>query len=106
MSIETNRLAMDGRWMLPNSEGTPRSLMTRIGILEGDVLAYLEEHGSTVMRRVTRELEGPFPLIMMAIGALVRRGLVRAVQHDLEIILEPLRMFSRASEPVPEVWSG
>lgn len=96
MTTETNRLAADVRWEPPNRMSAPRSLMTRIGVLEGEVLAFLEEHGSTPMRRLTRELDGPSPMIMMAMGALVRQGLIRVVQHDLEVILEP----------IPEVWGG
>ncbi|MBI3996979.1 MAG: winged helix-turn-helix domain-containing protein [Candidatus Omnitrophica bacterium] len=80
--------------------------MTQIGVLEGEVLAFLDEHGSTSMRRLTRELDGPSPLIMMAIGALVRQGLIRVVQHDLEVIFEPIETMSQATEPIPEVWGG
>ena len=65
-----------------------RSLMTTLGIIEGDILSDLEQHGTTSVRRLVRELEWPAPLVMMAVGALIRGGMVRAIQHDLEIIVE------------------
>ena len=69
----------------------PPSLMTTIGVVEGEVLTYLESHGPTSLRRLMRELDWASPLVIMAVGALVRQGLVRATQHDLEVILEPER---------------
>lgn len=53
------------------------------------MLTYLEGHGATPLRRLIRELPWTEPLVMMAVGALTRDGLVRALQHDLEIILDP-----------------
>lgn len=70
-----------------------RSLMTPLGIAGGEILTYLEEHGATAMRRLIRELAWPAPVVMMAVGALIREGLVCATQHDLEVILEPAHPF-------------
>ena len=64
------------------------SLMTPLGLISGDVLTYLEERGTTTVRRLVREVEWPSQMITMAIGSLIREGLVRAVQHDLEVIVE------------------
>ena len=64
------------------------SLMTPLGLISGDVLTYLEERGATAVRRIVRDLEWPAQMVTMAIGALIREGLVRAVQHDLEVIIE------------------
>ena len=67
------------------------ALMTSLGLIGGEVLTVLEAHGATPMRRLIRELEWPAPMVLMAVGSLIREGLVRATQHDLEVILEPER---------------
>ena len=77
-------------------EGTPSvalgsTLMTVLGLVEGDALTYLEEQGSTTLRRLIRELDWPATLVTMAVGALIRQGLARGVRHELEIIIEPRR---------------
>lgn len=86
------------------------SLMTPLGLIGGEVLMYLEQHGATTLRRLIRELEWSAPLVMMAVGALVREGLVRAAQHDLEVIVEartqPAMGQLRDGERAPEVWGG
>ena len=86
------------------------SLMTALGVVEGEVLTYLEEHGSTPVRRLTRELQWPAPMVIMAAGALIRSGLVRATQYDLEVILEEQAVRPRSSaaaeEDLPQVWGG
>ena len=94
--------------VLLQTEGD-RSLMTPLGIIEGDILTYLERHGTTSMRRLVRELEGPASLVVMAVGALIRGGLARAVQHDLEIIVEARpedAQAARAPDDCPEEWGG
>jgi DNA-binding MarR family transcriptional regulator len=68
-----------------------QSVETALGIVEGDVLLYLDRYGATPMRRVIRELGWPSPMVTMAIGALIREGLIGAKQHELELVLEPLR---------------
>ncbi|MBI2173708.1 MAG: hypothetical protein HYU33_00720 [Candidatus Omnitrophica bacterium] len=64
------------------------SLMTPLGLVEGEVLTYLERHQSTTLRRLNRELEWPAYMVMMGVGALIRVGLVRGIQHDLEVVLK------------------
>ncbi len=100
----------DERWVPPAETGG-RSLVTSLGIIEGEVLLYLDVHGATPVRRLIRELEWPSPLVTMAVGALIREGLVRASQHELEVIVAPRRPpagggLSLVLEPVPEVWGG
>jgi hypothetical protein len=63
-------------------------LVTAVGLVEGDVLDYLESHGASALRGVVRALSWPVTLIMMAIGSLVRQGMVRGTRRDLEVILE------------------
>jgi DNA-binding MarR family transcriptional regulator len=84
-------------------------LMMTLGAASGEILTYLEQHGATTLRRLVRELEWPMVIITMAVGALVRQGLIRSVQHDLEVILEPRREWQIPGvigEPVPEIWGG
>ncbi len=81
------------------------AIITEVGVAAGEVLLYLDEHGATPVRRVIRELACPAPITFMAMGALVREGLVRAVRHDLEVILEPCHQ-QLVTGPVPEVWGG
>ena len=71
----------------PVSHAEP-SLITSLALVEGDVLAYLERQRTTTLRHLVRELEWPSRLILMGLGALVREGLVRAVQRELEFLVE------------------
>jgi len=88
--------------------GTP--LMTTLGIVSGEILTDLEQHGPTTVRRLIRELDWPAPVVMMAIGALVREGLIQAAQHELEVLVAPRRewtpMEAVVTEKSPEVWGG
>ncbi len=82
----------EGNWgESSDSEKAATSLMTRLGIIEGEALTYLEQHETTSLRQLIRDLEWPSSLVMMAVGALVRSKLVRATQLELEIVLEPVR---------------
>ena len=65
-------------------------LVTTLGLIEGEVLTFLEDHGATTLRGLARELKGPARMVMMAVGALIREHLIRATQRELEVILEPL----------------
>lgn len=75
-------------WKLPPAPQPERSLITQLGLAEGDVLNSLDEHGSTTLRRLIRQLDWPASVVMMAIGALVRARLVLGIQHDLEIVIQ------------------
>ena len=96
---------------IPHEPTSPQqSLMTSIGLVEGEALTYLEAHGHTALRRLVRELEWPSPMTMMAVGALIRQGLIRAKQHDLEVMLEviacPESVDAARQKAVPEFWGG
>lgn len=84
--------------------------MTTLGIISGEVLTVLEQHGSCTVRHLIRELLWSAPLVMMAVGALIREGLVRASQHDLEIVVELRREWqipvSPGTQAAPEAWGG
>ncbi len=64
------------------------SIMTPLGVVEGEVLTYLDRHGDTTLRRLNRELSWPAYMVMMAVGALVRAGLVRGIQRNLEVLVK------------------
>ena len=64
------------------------SLMTVIGLAEGEVLLHMEANGATPLRGLIRALPQPAPIVTMAIGSLIRKGLIRAVPHELEVVLE------------------
>ena len=94
------------------SPGRPEqtSLITSLGLIEGEALTYVEEHGATTLRRLIQALEWPARLVMMAVGALIRNGLVRAIPHELEVIIEPVLRpttdLRGGNERVPEAWRG
>lgn len=65
------------------------SLITPVGLKAGEVLTYLEQHGATTLQSILHELEGPGTVVLMAVGFLIREGLVQGLQHGLEVVLEP-----------------
>lgn len=65
------------------------AVVTLLGLVEGEVLTYLEERGTTTLRGLIRALDWPAPFVTMGVGALIRHGLAKGVQHDLEVVLEP-----------------
>ncbi|MBI1952636.1 MAG: hypothetical protein HYT90_05645 [Candidatus Omnitrophica bacterium] len=86
----------EDEWKKPAAEQPQApSLMTRLALVEGEVLTYLEDRGTTTLRRLIRDLEWAAPLVMMGVGALIRAGLVRATQHDLEVLVEARRVATR-----------
>lgn len=102
---ETLLPIVEEEWKQPPVLTERQSLITRLGVIEGEVLTHLERYGATPLRRLTRELEWPSPMILMAVGALAREGLARAMQHELEVLVEPVLKPVR-HEPAAEVWSG
>lgn len=109
---------MDQMPEIARAEGGTRSpsgpsgipLLMSLGLIEGEILTYLERHGATTLRRLIRELEWSAPMVMMAVGALVRERLIRATQHDLEVIVEPERAWAASPHPprerATEAWEG
>lgn len=65
------------------------SLLAPLGIIEEAALAQLESSGPTSLRTLIRRLNWPSPYVIMAVGALVHEGLVRAQERELDIIVEP-----------------
>ena len=82
---------IDGDPTQQERTATPQgtSMMTLLGIVEGEVLTVLETGGATTLRGLVRALQWPAPVVMMAVGALIRQGLARGIQHELEVVIEP-----------------
>ena len=64
-------------------------LITLLGMVEGEMLTYLEAHGATALSNLARTLEWPTPLIVMAAGALIRQGLAQGVKSQRGTLLAP-----------------
>jgi hypothetical protein len=62
-------------------------VITTLGLVEGDVLTYLERHGTTTLRHLIRQLDWPARMVMMAVGGLIREHLVQATQRELEVLV-------------------
>lgn len=100
MSAVLSPLAEDERKRLPINaapvhgvpaiaEGGTRgsSLITPLGLVEGDVLTYLEEHGATGLRDLTRALGWSASMVRMGVGALIREGLVEGKQQGANVMV-------------------
>ena len=87
-----------------------RALITTLAMVEGDILTYMERFGACTLRELTRNIEWPSRLVTMAAGGLVRERMIRAIEHDLEVVLERLpetaASIPRTDEAVPEAWGG
>ena len=101
---------VEEEWKKPPVSPPAVSLITQLGLIEGEVLEYLEARGQASLRHLVRALQQPSVLVMMAVGALIRSGLVRGMQHELEVILErdvPRSVGARMKNRLtPEVWGG
>lgn len=81
-------------------------MITTLGLIEGEILTYLDQNGKTTLTEITRRLEWPPQYLWMALGSLVRSGLVRIGKHEQEILIEPNDKSSLATDGSPEVWGG
>lgn len=81
---------IEEEWKKPPISIDSASLMTPLGLAEGELLAYLEEHGATSLRCLRRHLPWPGLLVTMAAGALIRQRLCLAHQSQADIILDPI----------------
>ena len=83
-------------------------VITSLGIIEGEVLKYLEQFGASTLNQLIRDLDWPGQLVTMAVGELVRIHIVCATEigEDMWIKLVCHSSGQLISEPVPEVWGG
>lgn len=69
------------------SYGPRMCLMTELGLLEGEILLYLEAQGATDLRTLISKIPWSSQQILMAIGSLIRRGVVSGTQHSSGLLL-------------------
>ncbi|GEM_PF-3195432 len=75
-------------WMRTGVKQEGASLMTPLGLIEGDVLNLVESKGRVALKDIVQELTWPEAMVMMSAGALIREGLVQAKRHHRFIYLE------------------
>ena len=79
---------MDGN-TLTNGIQQASPIITLLGVLSGEILTYLEKCEKATAAQLSRELGWTVPMVMMAIGTLIREGLVLAHPSNLEIVIQP-----------------
>ena len=67
------------------------STVTALGVIEGEVLLYLDVHGAAPIRQLVRELPWPDSMVAATVGALVREGLIRVRRQGSETVVESRR---------------
>ena len=67
-----------------------QALVTELGMIEGEILLWLESEGGTNARDLVRQMPWPSRQVMMAIGSLIRQGLARGVERELDITVQPI----------------
>ena len=72
------------------------TLVTNLGVVAGEILTYLEENGATSLNILISKLESSSRMVVMAVGSLIRQGLVVGVQRGWEIIVEPSAGYGQA----------
>jgi len=76
-------------WQKPPMSEEEAPLMTTIGLVSGDVLTTMEHDGTVTLKELAHELRHwPASLVTMAVGSLIRRGLVRGIQRGQEVVLQ------------------
>lgn len=63
-------------------------LVTRLGLIEGDILELLECDRIINLRELMDLIKWESCAIAMAVGSLIRQGMVRGIEHGPEIFLE------------------
>ena len=87
METEVVRASLEDRCPV-RADVLAASLMTPLALVQGDILTQLEEYGATTLRHLIRSLEWPSRMVMMGVGGLIRQGLVRGVQLELDVVIE------------------
>ncbi|MBI2093777.1 MAG: hypothetical protein HYT88_03530 [Candidatus Omnitrophica bacterium] len=67
--------------------GSRGSIITELGLTEGEVLTHLEESGPTGLRRLTLLLARPPHYVVMAVGSLIRQGLIKDFRGDWDLVV-------------------
>lgn len=64
------------------------SLMTRLGLIEGDVLIFLERSSPVSLPQLMDDLKWPPCSVAMAVGSLLRQRMIRAAEENDEVFVE------------------
>lgn len=65
-------------------------LITRLALIEGSILERLERERIMALQELMEELEWEPCAIAMAVGSLVRQGIIRTKEQDQDIFIEAL----------------
>jgi hypothetical protein len=65
--------------------GEQVSLMTPLGMAAGEILTEVDSDGAVTLRHLVETIGWPVHLIVMALGVLVREGLVQAAQQGPDV---------------------
>lgn len=63
-----------------------------------ELLNEVEWSGAVALRQLIRQLDWPEHVVMMALGELVRQGLVQVTQRELEVVVELMPEWSNAAQ--------
>lgn len=66
-------------------------LLTRLEIIEGQILEHLEKKEITPLRELMDELNWQPCAISMAVGSLVRQGVVKCAEYGKEVFIGSVR---------------
>lgn len=82
-NIKNGALPMDATaWINVGIKQEGASLMTPLGLIEGDVLNLIESNGAMILKDLVREMRWPETMVLMSVGALIRSGLIQAKRHS------------------------
>ena len=76
---------------LPEVQMAETSLMTSVGLVSGAVLLHLEEWGLATLHELLESVEGSVETMLMAIGALLREGLIEAYGSGRSLVITTAR---------------
>lgn len=63
-------------------------LMTRLALIEGSIIEKLEDEKAMTLRELMKDVEWEPCAVSMAIGSLIRQGMVRCREYDKHVLLE------------------
>jgi hypothetical protein len=72
------------------SQGGVAMQFAPLGVMEGEVLAYIDRYGPTPFQTVLKELRGPAPRIAKAVALLIGQGVLRGFLRNDTLYLEPV----------------
>lgn len=80
---ETIELPMnEQQWEKSGIHQQGASLFTTISLAQGEILNFMEGKGQVTMTDIVSQLELPPPIVMMAIGGLIKEVLIAAKRHN------------------------